>query len=80
MDFRFSILVIYIKLILNIKKIKNIKKQKSYIISFAWANILLTFLQDILVPLLLPRLLNEESNKVLKLKLEEEKEKEKLKY
>ena len=69
MDFRFPMLVIYIKHILSAKKIKNSEKQKSYINSFAWTNILLTFLQDILDPPLFPRLLNEDNKKSIEIKV-----------
>jgi len=69
MDFRFPMLVIYIKHILSVKKIKNSEKQKSYINSFAWTNILLTFLQDILDPPLFPRLLNEENKNRIEIKV-----------
>ena len=69
MDFRFPMLVIYIKHILSVKKIKNSEKQKSYINSFAWTNILLTFLQDILDPPLFPRLLNEDNKKSIEIKV-----------
>lgn len=69
MDFRFPMLVIYIKHILSVKKIKNSEKQKSYINSFAWTNILLTFLQDILDPPLFPRLLNEDNKREITIKV-----------
>ena len=69
MDFRFPMLVIYIKHIISLKKIKNSEKQKSYINSFAWTNILLTFLQDILDPPLFPRLLNEENKESIEIKV-----------
>ena len=69
MDFRFPMLVIYIKHIISVKKIKNSEKNKSYINSFAWTNILLTFLQDILDPPLFPRLLNEENKKSIEIKV-----------
>ena len=63
MDFRFPMLVIYLKHILSVKNIKNSENQKAYINSFAWTNILLTFLQDILEPPLFPRLLSEDNKK-----------------
>ena len=69
MDFRFPMLVIFIKHILSVKKIKNSEKQKSYINSFAWTNILLAFLQDILDPPLFPRLLNEENKRRIEIKV-----------
>jgi hypothetical protein len=69
MDFRFPMLVIYLKHIINEKKIKNSEEQKIYINSFAWTNILLTFLQDILDPPLFPRLLNEENKRQILIKV-----------
>ena len=66
MDFRFPMLVIYLKYIISEYKIKNNEKDKLYINSFAWTNILLTFLQDILNPPLFPRLLNEKNKKNFK--------------
>ena len=63
LDFRFPMLVIYIKHIIKEKEIKNSEEEKSYINSFAWTNILLTFLQDILEPPLFPKLLNEDNKK-----------------
>ena len=47
----------------------NGDKQKSYINSFAWTNILLTFLQDILDPPLFPRLLNEDNKREITIKV-----------
>ena len=50
MDFRFPMLVIYLKYIIGEYNIKNSEEKKIYINSFAWTNILLAFLQDILNP------------------------------
>ena len=61
MDFRFPMLVIYLKYIIGKHNIKNSGDDKSFINSFAWTNILLTFLQDILDPPLFPKLLNEKN-------------------
>ena len=69
MDFRFPMLVIYLKHIINIHNIKNTDKDKIYINSFAWTNILLTFLQDILDPPLFPRLLNEKNKRNIRIKV-----------
>ena len=68
-DFRFPMLVIYLKHIISKKHIKNSEKEKIYINSFAWTNILLTFLQDILDPPLFPRLLNENNMKRINIKV-----------
>ena len=69
MDFRFPILVIYLKYIIGEYKIKNSEESKLYINSFAWTNILLAFLQDILSPPLFPRLLNEKNRKRITIKV-----------
>ena len=63
MDFRFPMLVIYLKYLIGVYNIKNTENEKIYINSFAWTNILLTFLQDILDPPLFPRLLNEKNKR-----------------
>ena len=69
MDFRFPMLVIYLKYIIGEYKIKNSEESKLYINSFAWTNILLAFLQDILSPPLFPRLLNEKNRKRITIKV-----------
>ena len=69
MDFRFPMLVIYLKHIISVHHIKNVGDNKSYINSFAWTNILLTFLQDILDPPLFPRLLNDDNKQKIKIKV-----------
>jgi hypothetical protein len=69
MDFRFPMLVIYLKYIIGKYNIKNTEEDKSYINSFAWTNILLTFLQDILEPPLFPRLLIEDNQKNINIKV-----------
>ena len=69
LDFRFPMLVIYLKNIISKKKIKNSENEKIFINSFAWTNILLTFLQDILDPPLFPRLLTEDNKKQIKIKV-----------
>ena len=69
MDFRFPMLVIYLKYIIGEYNIKNSEEKKIYINSFAWTNILLAFLQDILNPPLFPRLLNEKNRKRIKIKV-----------
>ena len=69
LDFRFPMLVIYLKYIIKKKNIKNTEKDKIYINSFAWTNILLTFLQDILDPPLFPKLLNEDNKRQITIKV-----------
>ena len=68
-DFRFPMLVVYLKHIISKKNIKNSEEEKIYINSFAWTNILLTFLQDILYPPLFPKLLNEKNRKIITIKV-----------
>ena len=69
MDFRFPMLVIYLKYIIGKYNIKNTEEDKSYINSFAWTNILLTFLQDILDPPLFPKLLSEKNKDNITIKV-----------
>ena len=69
LDFRFPMLVVYLKHIIAKKGIKNSEEEKIYINSFAWTNILLTFLQDILEPPLFPRLLIEDNQKNINIKV-----------
>ena len=69
MDFRFPMLVVYLKYIISKYNIKNSETDKLFINSFAWTNILLTFLQDILKPPLFPKLLNEKNKKKIKIKV-----------
>ena len=69
LDFRFPMLVVYLKYIIAQKGIKNSEEEKIYINSFAWTNILLTFLQDILEPPLFPRLLIEDNQKNINIKV-----------
>ena len=69
MDFRFPMLVVYLKYIISKYNIKNTEKDKLFINSFAWTNILLTFLQDILKPPLFPKLLNERNKKKIRIKV-----------
>ena len=51
------------------QRVKNSETDKLFINSFAWTNILLTFLQDILKPPLFPKLLNEKNKKKIKIKV-----------
>ena len=69
MDFRFPMLVVYLKYIISKYNIKNTGNDKSYINSFAWTNILLAFLQDILDPPLFPKLLKDKNKNRIKIKV-----------
>lgn len=56
-DARFPILVICVKHIIKKLKIKNEGYNKFYLNSFCWVMLLITFLQDIIKPAILPKLL-----------------------
>ena len=61
-DSRFPILAIFLKEVLNKYNIKNDDNNKNYLNSFSWMCILLCFLQDIIEPPILPKLLNNTHN------------------
>ena len=61
-DARFPILAIFLKEILNKYNIKNDETNKTYLNSFSWMCILLCFLQDIIDPPILPKLLDYNKN------------------
>ena len=56
-DARFSILVICVKHIIKKLQLKNVGYNKFYLNSFCWVMLLITFLQDIIKPAILPKLL-----------------------
>lgn len=57
MDARYSILIICIKEIISILNIKNNDDSKYYLNSFCWTMLLTSFLQDIISPPILPKLM-----------------------
>ena len=57
MDARFSILAINIKLLIRKLELVNTEGNKVYLNSFCWMMLLITFLQDIISPPILPKLL-----------------------
>lgn len=58
-DSRFPILALCIKEIIGLIHIKNTEGDKGYLNSFCWMMLLIVFLQDIIFPPILPKLLNE---------------------
>lgn len=58
-DSRFTILALCIKEIIGLIKIKNVEGDKGYLNSFCWMMLLIVFLQDVINPPILPKLLSE---------------------
>jgi DNA polymerase sigma len=75
-DIRFSILAINIKKYIKELEICNTDKFKLYLNSFSWMLLLLTFLQDVVNPPVLPKLL-QDSNKSIRLIISGNKKKDK---
>ena len=62
MDARFPILGLCIKKILKIVKLINKDYEQIYLNTFSWMLLLITFLQDIIEPPILPKLLSDSEN------------------
>ena len=62
MDPRFSLLAITLKRFLAIIKLKNYENKQDFLNSFSWMILLITFLQDIIKPQILPKILSDENN------------------
>ena len=80
-DPRFSMLLISIKHIIKILKINNISEDRnhSFLNSFSWSLLLIAFLQDIIQPPILPKILTNSESITIKTffgnnKLEKEEE------
>ena len=65
MDARFPILCLCIKKILKITNLVNKDYEQLYLNSFSWVLLLITFLQDIIEPPILPKLLSDSESKIL---------------
>ena len=57
-DARLSILGVTLKSVIKKYKIKNTDNMKNYLNSFSWMLLLITFLQDVIDPPVLPKLLS----------------------
>ena len=67
MDPRFSLLAITLKRFIAIIKLKNYENKQDFLNSFSWVILLITFLQDIIKPQILPKILSYEKNYILKI-------------
>ena len=61
-DSRFSLLAIALKKFAEIMKIKSKPNKIEFLNSFSWMILLITFLQDIIKPQILPKLLSDKDN------------------
>ena len=66
-DPRFSLLAIALKKFIEIIKIKSTDYKIEFLNSFSWMILLITFLQDVIQPKILPKLLSDEKNSRLML-------------
>jgi len=62
MDPRFPLLAITLKKFIELLKIKNQDNKPDYLNSFSWMILLITFLQDIIYPKILPKILSYKNN------------------
>ena len=62
MEPRFSLLAITLKRFISIIKIKNYENRQYFLNSFSWMILLITFLQDIIKPQILPKILSNGNN------------------
>ena len=62
MDSRFSLLAIILKKFIEFIGIKNQDNKNDFLNSFSWMILLITFLQDIIKPQILPKVLSSEYN------------------
>ena len=63
-DSRFSLLAITLKKFVEIIKIKSKDNKIEFLNSFSWMILLITFLQDIINPQILPKLLSDKDNSI----------------
>lgn len=69
LDNRFSILVLCIKYIIKEMGLKSIANETSFLNSFSWEMLLKAFLQDIIKPPVLPKLIENSEQKRINIKL-----------
>ena len=62
MDPRFSLLAVSLKKFIEVIEIKNTENRMCFLNSFSWMILLITFLQDIIKPQILPKILSYKSN------------------
>ena len=63
-DPRFTLLALALKKFISIIKIKNEDNNQSYLNTFCWMILLITFLQDVIKPPILPKLLSDKNNSI----------------
>ena len=61
---RFSLLANALKKFIEIIKIKSTENKNEFLNSFSWMILLITFLQDIIKPHILPKLLSDKRNSI----------------
>ena len=64
-DPRFSLLANALKKFIEIIKIKSTENKNEFLNSFSWMILLITFLQDIIKPHILPKLLSDKRNSII---------------
>ena len=67
---RFSLLAIALKKFIEIINIKSAENKIEFLNSFSWMILLITFLQDIIQPQVLPKLLSDEKNSIINIQIQ----------
>ena len=67
---RFSLLAIALKKFIEIINIKSTENRIEFLNSFSWMILLITFLQDIIQPQVLPKLLSDEKNSIINIQIQ----------
>ena len=67
---RFSLLAIALKKFIEIINIKSTENKIEFLNSFSWMILLITFLQDIIQPQVLPKLLSDEKNSIINIQIQ----------
>ena len=70
MEPRFRLLAISLKNFIKLLEIKNDSKKLDYLNSFSWMILLITFLQDIIKPQILPKVLSNNNNSIKNAQIE----------
>ena len=80
MDPRFTLLAISLKKFIEIIKIKHTGNKIEFLNSFSWMILLITFLQDIIKPQILPKILSHKNNSNICLEMQYGNNRERFKY
>ena len=70
MEPRFPLLGISLKHFIKLLNIKNSENKQDYLNSFSWMILLITFLQDIIYPQILPKILSDKNNNIKNIGIE----------